>query len=66
MWWTSLRSGGEEYEEGGVPFEVIVEDARKKGIREGFVREVIKREKKRGSIYTPKENHYKVIPKGGP
>lgn len=61
-----IKERGEEYEEGGVPFEVIVEDAREKGIREGFVREVIKREKKRGSIYTPKENHYKVIPKGGP
>ncbi|NIQ06320.1 MAG: hypothetical protein GWO20_11535 [Candidatus Korarchaeota archaeon] len=56
-----IKEKEEEFAE-GVPLRTILEEAKKKGIENAFVKDILKREKKRGGIYEPSQNHYKVVP----
>lgn len=56
-----IKENEEDYDE-GVPLEVIVEEAEKEGIGEGFVQDVLEKEKKRGGVYEPKQGNYAIVP----
>lgn len=55
-----IRNHQEEIEKPGVPFEVIRDKSEKSGIEEKFVKQVLEREKKRGGLYEPIKDHFKL------
>ncbi|MFC7172464.1 hypothetical protein ACFQL0_01885 [Haloplanus litoreus] len=51
-----------EYEgEAGAPLDAIVERAQSEGIEEGKVMDQIEQLRRKGDLYSPKQDQYKVV-----